>query len=71
VSSQISRRDFVNRNARICLFNEHQKIDPSAGPHKSGEDQIDWDTWLGHRWGLAPKIPWNPEHFFRFNCPAT
>jgi predicted dehydrogenase len=55
-----------NRNARICLFNEHQKIDPSAGPDKPGEDHIDWDTWLGHRFGLAPKIPWNPEHFFRF-----
>ena len=55
-----------NRNARICLFNEHQKIDPTAGPEKSGEDYIDWDLWLGHQWGLAPKIPWNPEHFFRF-----
>jgi predicted dehydrogenase len=55
-----------NRNARICLFNEHQKIDPTAGPDKTGEDHIDWDMWLGHKWGLAPKIPWNPEHFFRF-----
>ena len=55
-----------NRNARICLFNEHQKIDPTAGPDKGGEDHIDWDMWLGHKWGLAPKIPWNPEHFFRF-----
>jgi predicted dehydrogenase len=55
-----------NRNARICLFNEHQKIDPTAGPGKSGEDYIDWDMWLGHQWGLAPKIPWTPEHFFRF-----
>lgn len=55
-----------NRNARICLFNEHQKIDPTAGPDKTGEDYIDWDMWLGHRWGLAPQIPWNPEHFFRF-----
>ncbi|MFN3649852.1 MAG: Gfo/Idh/MocA family protein [Armatimonadota bacterium] len=55
-----------NRNAKICLFNEHQKIDPTAGPGKSGEDYVDWDMWLGHRWGLAPKIPWNPEHFFRF-----
>ena len=27
---------------------------------------LDWDMWLGHKWGLAPKIPWNPEHFFRF-----
>ena len=55
-----------NRNARICLFNEHQKIDPTAGPDKSGEDYIDWNMWLGHQWGLAPKIPWTPEHFFRF-----
>jgi predicted dehydrogenase len=55
-----------NRNARVCLFNEHQKIDPTAGPGKSGEDYINWDLWLGHEWGLAPKIDWNPEHFFRF-----
>jgi predicted dehydrogenase len=55
-----------NRNARVCLFNEHQKIDPSAGPDKTGDDFVDWDMWLGHEWGLAPKIPWNPEHFFRF-----
>ncbi len=55
-----------NRNARVCLFNEHQKLDPTAGPGKEGDDFIDWDMWLGHQWGLAPKIPWNPEHFFRF-----
>jgi len=55
-----------NRNAKVCLFNDHQKIDPTAGPDKSGEDHIDWDMWLGHEWGLAPKIAWNPEHFFRF-----
>ncbi len=55
-----------NRNARVCLFNEHQKIDPTAGPDKTGEDFIDWNMWLGHEWGLAPKIPWTPEHYFRF-----
>lgn len=55
-----------NRNARICLFNEHQKIDPTAGPDKTGDDYIDWDMWLGHQWGLAPKREWTPEHFFRF-----
>jgi len=55
-----------NRNARVCLFNEHQKIDPTAGPDKSGEDYIDWKMWLGYEWGLAPKISWTPEHFFRF-----
>src|SRR5262245_31963912 len=32
-----------NRNARVCLFNTHQKIDPSAGPDKMGDDYIDWD----------------------------
>jgi predicted dehydrogenase len=55
-----------NRNERSCLFNEHQKIDSEAGPDKTGENYIDWDMWLGHKWGLAPKIAWNPEHFFRF-----
>lgn len=55
-----------NRNARLCLFNEHQKVDPTAGPHQGGDDYIDWDQWLGHQWGLAPKIDWTPEHFFRF-----
>lgn len=55
-----------NRNARLCLFNEHQKVDSTAGPEKPGEDHVNWDMWLGHEWGLAPKIPWNPDHFFRF-----
>jgi len=55
-----------NRNARTCLFNTHQKIDPTAGPDKTGEDFVDWDQWLGHKHGLAPKIDWTPEHYFRF-----
>jgi len=55
-----------NRNSRVCLFNDHQKIDASAGPGQPGEDFIDWNMWLGHEWGLAEKMPWNPEHFFRF-----
>ena len=32
-----------NRNARVCLFNVHQTIDPTAGPDKTGDDFIDWD----------------------------
>jgi len=55
-----------NRNARVCLFNVHQKVDPTAGPDKTGEDYINWDMWLGYEWGLAPRIPWTPDHFFRF-----
>ncbi|HIJ64611.1 MAG TPA: Gfo/Idh/MocA family oxidoreductase [Candidatus Hydrogenedentes bacterium] len=55
-----------NRNARTCLFNDHQRIDPTAGPDKAGEDYVDWDMFLGHRWGLAPKRAWEPDRFFRF-----
>lgn len=55
-----------NRNVRNCAFNVWFKIDETAGPSMPGEDYIDWDMWLGHKFGLAPRIPWNPEHFFRF-----
>ena len=58
-----------NRNQRICAFNQNGTnylIDPAAGPSATGEDHIDWDMWLGHEFGLAPKIPYNPEHYFRF-----
>jgi len=55
-----------NRNVRDGAFNRWFRIDETAGPHQSGEDHIDWDMWLGYKWGLAPRIPWNPEHFFRF-----
>ncbi|HEY1598233.1 MAG TPA: Gfo/Idh/MocA family oxidoreductase [Pirellulales bacterium] len=52
------------RNSREGQFN--WPIDADAGPDKQGENHIDWDMWLGHEFGLAAKIPWNPDHFFRF-----
>jgi predicted dehydrogenase len=56
-----------NRNARECLFNAPPYvIDPAAGPRATGQNYIDWDMWLGHKFGLAPRIEYNPEHFFRF-----
>ncbi|MFC1693251.1 Gfo/Idh/MocA family oxidoreductase [Candidatus Latescibacterota bacterium] len=55
-----------NRNVRRGAFNKWFLIDETAGPHQTGEDYIDWDMWLGHKWELTPRIPWNPEHFFRF-----
>ena len=55
-----------NRNIRGCGFNTWFLIDETASPYAKGDDYIDWNMWLGHEWGLAPKIPWNPEHFFRF-----
>lgn len=52
------------RNSREGQFN--WPIDTAAGPDAAGENHIDWDMWLGHQFGLAEKIPWNPDHFFRF-----
>ncbi len=33
-----------------------------ADPNKD----LDWDMWLGWKWDLAPKRPYDPERFFRF-----
>jgi predicted dehydrogenase len=56
-----------NRNSRISDFDAPPfVIDPDAGPQARGENYIDWDMWLGWKFGLAPKIPYNPWHFFRF-----
>jgi predicted dehydrogenase len=52
------------RNSRGGEWN--WPIDEAAGPDAVGDDHIDWDLWLGHRWGLAPKRPWDPDRFFRF-----
>jgi len=34
-------------------------------PCQPGVD-LDWDLWLGHEWGLAPKRPYDPERYSRF-----
>jgi predicted dehydrogenase len=52
------------RNSRDGQFN--WPIDAEASPTASGENHVDWDMWLGHEFGLAKKVPWNPDHFFRF-----
>ena len=54
------------RNSRGGQFNWH--IDPDAGPNndRSSDGYVDWDRWLGHEYGLAEKIDWNADHFFRF-----
>ena len=38
------------------------QIDSDAGPAGTGDNYIDWKTWLGP----APKRSWEPERFFRF-----
>jgi predicted dehydrogenase len=57
-----------NRNNRVSSFDfgPDYHIDPGAGPDGTGENHIDWDLWLGHQFGLAPKILFEPRHFFRF-----
>ena len=36
-------------------------IEPGASPKN-----LDWDRWVGWRWDLAPRRPFDPERFFRF-----
>ncbi len=56
-----------NRNPRRDgAFGTLGTVNETAGPQQTGEDYVDWDTWLGWKLGLAPRIPWNPDHFFRF-----
>ncbi len=54
------------RNSRGGQFNWH--IDPDAGPANPSDSEgyVWWDRWLGFEWDLAPRIPWNADHFFRF-----
>ena len=56
-----------NRNNRgSSVFGSSTTRDDPVGPFATGEDHIDWDMWLGHKFGLAPRIPWNPQHYFYF-----
>ena len=56
-----------NRNNRgNSVFGTSSRRDDPVGPHMTGENFIDWDMWLGHKRGLAPRVPWNPNRFFYF-----
>ena len=55
-----------NRNARECLYNVHQKIDPEGSPFATGENYVNWEMFLGTEWGLAPQREWTPVHFYQF-----
>lgn len=56
-----------NRNPKADgAFGALGRIQEDAGPQATGEGYIDWEMWLGHKWDLAPRRPWNPEHFFKF-----
>ncbi len=51
---------------RVSIYDGWFKIDARANPNGTGDDYLDWDMWLGWQFGLSPKIPFQPEHCFRF-----
>ncbi len=56
-----------NRNNRgNSVFGTSSRRDDPVGPHMTGEGYVDWDMWLGHKWDLAPRVPWHPNRFFYF-----
>lgn len=54
------------RNSRGGQFN--WPIEPDASPTapKDSDGYVWWDRWLGWEDGLAERIDWNADHFFRF-----
>lgn len=40
---------------------------PPLDPNMPKPADLNWDDWLGH----APKIPWNPNHYFEWRCYAA
>lgn len=52
------------RNYGIRLPGGIEGVDPDAKP---GPD-LDWDMFLGWKWGLAPQREWHPSRFFQFRC---
>lgn len=60
IGHMIMSQGSYHRNSTAGEWN--WTIDPAAGPDKSGEDYVDWKTWLGP----APKRSWTPDRFFRF-----
>jgi len=60
IGPMIMSQGSYHRNSKEGEWN--WKIDPEAGPDKTGENFVDWKMWLGP----APKRPWDPDRFFRF-----
>ncbi|MBN2325784.1 MAG: Gfo/Idh/MocA family oxidoreductase [Candidatus Omnitrophica bacterium] len=60
IGKLIMSQGSYHRNSKEGEWN--WSIDPNAGPKASGDDFIDWETWLG----TAPKRDWDPDRFFRF-----
>lgn len=53
------------RNSREGQWN-YTGSHPCAIREDATPKTVDWDTWLGWRWKLAPKRPFDRERFFRW-----
>jgi len=60
IGKLIMSQGSYHRNSKEGEWN--WSIDPDTGPKASGDNFIDWETWLGN----APKRDWDPDRFFRF-----
>jgi predicted dehydrogenase len=60
VGHMVMSQGSYHRNSKNGEWN--YTIDPNAGPDATGEDYLDWKTWLGG----APKRPYDADRFFRF-----
>ena len=64
IGQMIESQGSYHRNSTEGEWN--WDIDPGAGPDGKGDDNIDWNMWLGSQFKLAPKRPWDADRFFRF-----
>ncbi|MDQ6662848.1 MAG: Gfo/Idh/MocA family oxidoreductase [Acidobacteriota bacterium] len=60
IGQMLSSQGSYHRNSKEGEWN--YKIDPEASPDGTGENYIDWKTWLGP----ATKRPYDADRFFRF-----
>ncbi|WP_435018855.1 Gfo/Idh/MocA family protein [Tundrisphaera sp. TA3] len=54
----------LTRNNTAGQWRDYGEYDVDAKP---GPD-LDWDQFLGHKYGLAPKRDWHAPRYFQFRC---
>ena len=54
----------LTRNNSAGQWRDYGEYDLDARP---GPD-LDWDQWLGHQYGLAPKRDWHAPRYFQYRC---
>jgi len=54
----------LTRNNSAGQWRDYGEYDTDARP---GPD-LDWDQWLGHQYGLAPKRDWHAPRYFQYRC---